>query len=160
MRNVLDWWNFLKWLFWKGFMVYWFLNRTNQGFSLVQISDGRGACGLCSFIAHLCQVSTDLIYFSPLKFFVGSLHPAWSLFLNCSYFLGNMSLSVLINCVLIKKHVQKNNAQLISWWFLMIQSVSFTSAAFKIFAEAYLCLSKKMPRIVKSTSSRTKYIFV
>ena len=36
-------------------------------------------------------------------------------------------------------HLQKNIAQLITWSFLMIQSVSFTSAAFEAFAEAYLC---------------------
>ena len=53
----------------------------------------------CSFVS---QILIDLIYFSPLKFF-WSLHPAWSLFLNCSYFLGDLSLSVLIKCVLIKK---------------------------------------------------------
>ena len=55
----------------------------------------------CSFVS---QILIDLIYFSPLKFF-WSLHPAWSLFLNCSYFLGDLSLSVLIKCVLIKKSV-------------------------------------------------------
>ena len=36
-------------------------------------------------------------------------------------------------------HLQKNMAQLITWPFLMIQSVSFTSATFETFAEAYLC---------------------
>ena len=36
-------------------------------------------------------------------------------------------------------HLQKNIAQLITWQFLMIQSVSFTSAAFETFAAAYLC---------------------
>ena len=36
-------------------------------------------------------------------------------------------------------HLHKNNAQLITWSFLMIQLVSFTSAAFEAFAEAYLC---------------------
>ena len=35
--------------------------------------------------------------------------------------------------------LQKNITQLIKWSFLMIQSVSFTSAAFEDFAEAYLC---------------------
>ena len=35
-------------------------------------------------------------------------------------------------------HLQKNNAQLITWSFLTIQSVSLTSAAFEAFAEAYL----------------------
>ena len=39
--------------------------------------------------------------------FFGSLHLPWSLFLNCSYFLGNLSLSVLIKCVLIKKVYRK-----------------------------------------------------
>ena len=34
--------------------------------------------------------------------------------------------------------VRKNNVQLITWSFLMIQSVGFTSAAFEVFAEAYL----------------------
>ena len=38
-------------------------------------------------------------------------------------------------------HLQKNIAQLITWSFLMIHSVSFTSAAFESFAEAYLCFS-------------------
>ena len=36
-------------------------------------------------------------------------------------------------------HLHKNIAQLITWSCLMIQSVSFTSAAFKYFAEGYLC---------------------
>ena len=69
-----------------------------------------------------------------------------------------------------KKCVQKNNAQLITWSFLMIQSLSFTSAAFEVFAGAYLCFlvsasAKKMPRIKflgtsKNMSPRIKYIFV
>ena len=36
-------------------------------------------------------------------------------------------------------YLQKNIAQLITWSFLMIESVRFTSAAFEAFAEAYLC---------------------
>ena len=36
-------------------------------------------------------------------------------------------------------HLHKNIAQLITWSCLMIQSVSFTSATFEDFAEAYLC---------------------
>ena len=35
-------------------------------------------------------------------------------------------------------HLQKNIKQLITWSFLMIQSVNFTSAAFEAFAETYL----------------------
>ena len=35
-------------------------------------------------------------------------------------------------------HLQKNNTQLIAWSFLIIESVSFTSAAFDDFAEANL----------------------
>ena len=35
-------------------------------------------------------------------------------------------------------HLQRNIAQLITWSFLMIKSVSFTSAAFEAFAKAYL----------------------
>ena len=52
----------------------------------------------------------------------------------------------------------------------MIQSLSFTSAAFEVFAGAYLCFlvsasAKKMPRIKflgtsKNMSPRIKYIFV
>ena len=51
----------------------------------------------------------------------------------------------------------------------MIQSVSFTNAVFKVFAEACVwflvsVLAKKMPRIklgiLKSMSARIKYIFV
>ena len=49
------------------------------------------------------------------------------------------------------KHLQKNMAQLITWSFLMILSVSFTSAAFEAFSKTYLCLllsalAKKMLR--------------
>ena len=48
-------------------------------------------------------------------------------------------------------HLQKNIAQLITLSFLMIQSVSFTSTAFEVFAEACLCFllsasAKRMPR--------------
>ena len=48
-------------------------------------------------------------------------------------------------------HLQKNIAQLITRLFLMIHSVSFTSAAFEAFAKAYLCFlvsasAKKMLR--------------
>ena len=48
-------------------------------------------------------------------------------------------------------HLQKNIAQLITRLFLMIHSVSFTSAAFEAFAKAYLCFlvsasDKKMLR--------------
>ena len=35
-------------------------------------------------------------------------------------------------CPSLVYHLQKNNTQLITWSFLMIQSVSFTSAAFEI----------------------------
>ena len=35
-------------------------------------------------------------------------------------------------------HLQKNNTQLIKWWFLTIQRARFTSGAFQTFAEAYL----------------------
>ena len=61
------------------------------------------ACAFCSFIAYLC-VKFQLIWSvsHPWSFF-GSLHPACSFFLNCSYFLGNLSHSALIKCLLIKK---------------------------------------------------------
>ena len=36
-------------------------------------------------------------------------------------------------------HLQKNIAQLIALTFLVIQSLSFTSAAFEAFARVYLC---------------------
>ena len=68
----------------------------------------------CSFV---CQVSIDLIYFSPLKFFwvlASSLVIVLKLFL----FFGNLSLSVLI------RNVYRNNTQLITRLFLMIHSVS------------------------------------
>ena len=36
-------------------------------------------------------------------------------------------------------HLQKSIAKSVTWSFLMIRSVSFTSATFEAFAEAYLC---------------------
>ena len=67
-------------------------------------------------------------------------------------------------------HLQKNIAQLITWSFLMIQSVSFTSAAFEAFAEAYLCFFSicldrknaeaiKFPGILKINVSKNKIYF-
>ena len=67
-------------------------------------------------------------------------------------------------------HLQKNIAQLITWSFLMIQSVSFTSAAFEAFAEAYLCFFSicldrknaeaiKFPGILKIKVSKNKIYF-
>ena len=51
-------------------------------------------------------------------------------------------------------HLQKNNAQLTTWSFLIIQSVSFTSATVKAFAEEYpcflsICLGKKNYEVIK-----------
>ena len=50
-------------------------------------------------------------------------------------------------------YLQKNNTKLITW-FLKIQSVSFTSAAFEAFVEAYLhflvsALAKKNTEAIK-----------
>ena len=60
-------------------------------------------------------------------------------------------------------NLQKNNAQLITWSFLMIQSVSFTSAAFEAFAEAYLCFlvsasAKKNAEVIKFLGILKKYV--
>ena len=60
-------------------------------------------------------------------------------------------------------HSQKNNEQLITWTFLMIQSVSFTSAAFEAFAEAYLCFlvsasAKKNAEVMKFLGILKKYV--
>ena len=60
-------------------------------------------------------------------------------------------------------HLQKNIAQLITWSFLMIQSVSFTSAAFEAFAEAYLCFlvsasAKKNAEVIKFLGILKKYV--
>ena len=60
-------------------------------------------------------------------------------------------------------HFQKNIIQLITWSFLMIQSVSFTSAAFEAFAEAYLCFlvsasAKKNAEVIKFLGILKKYV--
>ena len=60
-------------------------------------------------------------------------------------------------------HLQKSIAQLIARSFLMIQSVSFTSAAFEAFAEAYLCFSvptsaKKNTEVIKFLGIIKKYV--
>ena len=58
-------------------------------------------------------------------------------------------------------HLQKNIAQLITWSSLIIQSVSFTSAVFEAFAEAYLCFSvsaKKNAEVIKFLGILKKYI--
>ena len=61
-------------------------------------------------------------------------------------------------------HLQKNIAQLITWLFLMIQSVSFTIAAFEAFAEAYIsmffsiCLSKQNAEVIKFWGTLKKYV--
>ena len=61
-------------------------------------------------------------------------------------------------------NLQKNNAQLITWSFLMIQSVSFTSAAFESFAEGYLCFfsiclaKKKNAKAIKFLGILKKYV--
>ena len=60
-------------------------------------------------------------------------------------------------------HLQKNIAQLIRWSFLIIQSVSFTSAAFEAFAEAYLCFlvsasAKKNAEVMKFLGILKKYV--
>ena len=47
-------------------------------------------------------------------------------------------------------HLQKKNAQLITWTFLMIQSVSFASAAFEAFAEVCFSVSSLTKRIAKA----------
>ena len=68
-------------------------------------------------------------------------------------------------------HLQKNIAQLITRSFSMIQSVSFTSAAFGGFCQGIsmffsICLNKKNAEVIKSfgilknMSPRIKYIFV
>ena len=81
-------------------------------------------------------------------------------------------------------HLQKNNAQLITCSFLMIESVSFTSGAFEIRLGSWqlpmllprhlpryiyvfsICFAKKNAEAIKflgmlkSTSPRIKYIFV
>ena len=49
-------------------------------------------------------------------------------------------------------HLQKNNTQLVTWSFLIIQSVSFTSAAFGAFAEAYLCFLLSVSAKKKETN--------
>ena len=51
--------------------------------------------------------------------------------------------------------LNKNNAELVTWSFLMIQSASFTSATLEAFTKAYLfvlvsALAKKMPRQLNS----------
>ena len=56
-------------------------------------------------------------------------------------------------------HLQKNNAQLITWSFLTIQSVSLTSAAFEAFTEAYLCFLWYLPRQKKKKNAvATKFL--
>ena len=68
-------------------------------------------------------------------------------------------------------HLQKNIVQLITRSFLMIQSVSFTSAAFGGFCQGIsmffsICLNKKSAEVIKffgilkNMSPRIKYIFV
>ena len=59
---------------------------------------------------------------------------------------------------------KKNNAQLITWSFLMIQWVSFTSAAFEAFVEACLCFlvsasAKKHVEAIKFLGILKKYVF-
>ena len=62
-------------------------------------------CRLFFLKSHL-RIKFQLIWSNahPWSFF-RSLHPAWSLFLNCSWLLGNLSLSVLTKCVLMEKSV-------------------------------------------------------
>ena len=60
-------------------------------------------------------------------------------------------------------HLQKNIARLITWSFLMVQSASFTSAAFEAFAEAYLCFlvsasAKKNAEVIKFLGILKKYV--
>ena len=60
-----------------------------------------------------------------------------------------------------KKSVQKINTQLITCSFLMIQTVSFTSAAFEVFAEVYLCflVSATAKKCQKLNSALSFYTF-
>ena len=53
-------------------------------------------------------------------------------------------------------HLQKNIAQLITWSFLVIQSVSFTSAAFEAFAETYLCFLVSASKIYLCLKKKNK----
>ena len=74
-------------------------------------------------------------------------------------------------CLAMFKSVTEKYHIIDTWSFSMIQSVSFTSAVFKAFAEAYLCflvsaLSKKMLRyitkflgILKTNLSENKIYF-
>ena len=57
-------------------------------------------------------------------------------------------------------HLQKNIAQLIPWSFLMIQSVSFASAAFEAFTEAYLSFLVSAQQKKKKKKMRIKYILL
>ena len=68
-----------------------------------------------------------------------------------------MSWRVIKHCLFGHVYnLQKKNAQLITWAFLMIQSISFASAAFEAFAETYIVYflisswAKKMPRQLNS----------
>ena len=65
--------------------------------------------------------------------------------------------------MLLWKHLQKKIAQLITWSFLMSQSVSFTSAASEAFAETYLwflvpALAKKNAEVIKFLAILRKYV--
>ena len=58
-------------------------------------------------------------------------------------------------------HLQKNQAQITTWTFLMIQSVSFTSAASETFAEAILCFlvsasTKQNGEVIRFLESQKK----
>ena len=60
-------------------------------------------------------------------------------------------------------HLQKSIAQSVTWSFLMIRSVSFTSAAFEVFAEAYhmffsICLAKKNGEVIKFLGILKNYV--
>ena len=60
-------------------------------------------------------------------------------------------------------HLQKNITQLISWPFLMNESVIFTSARFEVVAEVYLCSlvsasAKKNAEIIKFLGILKKYV--
>ena len=60
-------------------------------------------------------------------------------------------------------HLQKNIAQLITWSFLMIQSVSFTSAAFGGFCQGIsmffsICVNRKNAEVIKFFGILKKYV--
>ena len=95
------------------------------------------------------------------------------LFVNSSRKIKNyvVESQIIFHVWSCSNHLQKNITQLITWLFLVIQSVNFTSAAFEAFAEICLCFlvsaSKKNAEVIKflgisqiSLSPRIKFFSV